>query len=289
MERMDKLVLSGMEFFGNHGVFPEENRLGQRFRVDLELFLDLTRACSSDDLEHTINYAEVYGLVLSIVENETFRLIEALAGRIASGVLHHYTDINAVTVRVIKPHPPFKIFFEGVTVEIHRKRPITAYIGMGSNIGDREDMLKQAVDKLQAHPSVRIKRCSSLYETDPVGYTEQPPFLNMVAAVETDLAPDILFQSMLEVERKLGRTRDIRWGPRTIDLDLLLYGEETIRTDMLTVPHPRLWERAFVLIPLHEVAGDFVSSAPGLLPDIINKLDEKEGVRKWKEIHWPCG
>lgn len=119
---MDKMQLSRMQFYGYHGVFPEENKLGQRFYVDLALSLDLSEAGRTDDLDKTVNYAEVYERVKNIVEGRTFRLIEALAENIASDVLHQYTNVNDVTVRVIKPHPPFDIHFDGVAVEINRKR-----------------------------------------------------------------------------------------------------------------------------------------------------------------------
>ncbi|MBD2866071.1 MULTISPECIES: dihydroneopterin aldolase [Paenibacillus] len=119
---MDTMRLSRMQFYGYHGVFPEENKLGQRFYVDLELSLDLSKAGQTDDLEQTVNYAEVYERVKRIVEGKPFRLIEALAENVASDVLHQYTSVNDVTVRVVKPHPPFDIHFDGVTVEINRKR-----------------------------------------------------------------------------------------------------------------------------------------------------------------------
>jgi dihydroneopterin aldolase len=118
---LDKIILSRMAFFGYHGVFPEENKLGQQFFVDAELSLPLGLAGRTDELEHTINYAEVYYTVQNIVEGKSFRLIEALAEKIASELLQTYTSINEIKIRVIKPHPPFKIFFEGVTVEITRK------------------------------------------------------------------------------------------------------------------------------------------------------------------------
>ncbi|UJF33093.1 dihydroneopterin aldolase [Paenibacillus hexagrammi] len=119
---MDKITLSGMQFFGNHGVFPEENKLGQRFNVDVELMLPLNQAGRTDELEHTINYAEVFYIVKEIVEGRTYKLIEALSENIASELLQTYTNIIEVTVRVIKPHPPFPVLFNGVTVEINRKR-----------------------------------------------------------------------------------------------------------------------------------------------------------------------
>lgn len=119
---MDKMVLNRMQFYGYHGVFAEENKLGQRYYADVELSLDLSQAGRSDDLGQTINYAEVYERVKTIVQGQPFKLIEALAEAIASDLLHQYTNVNDVTVRVTKPHPPFDIHFEGVTVHINRKR-----------------------------------------------------------------------------------------------------------------------------------------------------------------------
>ncbi|MFD1957194.1 dihydroneopterin aldolase [Paenibacillus thailandensis] len=119
---MDKMILTGMQFYGYHGVFPEENRLGQRFRVDLELLLDLSGASATDELEYTVNYAELHGLVKTIVEGAPFKLIEALAGDIATKVLGAYTMVNEVTVRVTKPNPPFDVHFDGVTIELRRRR-----------------------------------------------------------------------------------------------------------------------------------------------------------------------
>ncbi|WP_028551939.1 dihydroneopterin aldolase [Paenibacillus sp. UNC451MF] len=119
---MDKIVMNGMQFYGYHGVFPEENKLGQRYQVDVEMHLPLDKPGASDHLEDTINYAEAYEIVKNIVEKETFKLIEALAEQVASKLLQTYTSINEITVRVLKPHPPVAIFFEGVAVEIHRKR-----------------------------------------------------------------------------------------------------------------------------------------------------------------------
>lgn len=119
---MDKMIISRMEYYGRHGVFEEERRLGQRFYVGLELEMDLSAAGSTDDLEQAVNYAEVHETVKSVVEGESVKLIEALAERIASAVLGTYTRVDAATVRVTKPHPPFDIHFEGVTVEIRRSR-----------------------------------------------------------------------------------------------------------------------------------------------------------------------
>lgn len=119
---MDRITLNGMRFFGYHGVFPEEKKLGQQYVVDVELQLDLSLAAETDDLNHTVNYAELHAQVKTIVEGPPFNLVEALAGNIASRLLDAYTSVNAVTVRVTKPHPPFEIYFDGMTVELCRKR-----------------------------------------------------------------------------------------------------------------------------------------------------------------------
>lgn len=122
MRMMDAIRLSRMQFYGRHGVFPEENRLGQRFVVSLEMKLDLAEAGRTDDLAHTVDYSAVYELVKSVVEGEPCKLIEALAETIASRVLDAYAKIHEVTVRVVKPHPPFDAIFDGVEVELTRAR-----------------------------------------------------------------------------------------------------------------------------------------------------------------------
>jgi 2-amino-4-hydroxy-6-hydroxymethyldihydropteridine diphosphokinase len=133
---------------------------------------------------------------------------------------------------------------------------VTAYIALGSNLGDRERTLHAAVDALAARPGIRVLTVSALIETDPVGYLDQPRFLNGVVALETELPARQLLAVLLEVERAFGRRREgvPPQGPRTLDLDLLLYGEAEIDEPGLRVPHPRLHERAFVLAPLAEVA-----------------------------------
>jgi len=133
---------------------------------------------------------------------------------------------------------------------------VKAYVGLGSNLGDREATIRRAVELLGERPGVEVVAVSTLRDTDPVGYEDQPRFLNGAVALEVDLPPRALLEELLAVERELGRDRpqETRWGPRTIDLDLLLYGEETVDEPGLTVPHPRLAERQFVLEPLYELA-----------------------------------
>ena len=131
-----------------------------------------------------------------------------------------------------------------------------AYVGLGSNLGDREATIRRAVELLDERAGIDVVAVSTLRETEPVGYEDQPRFLNGAAALEVDFTARGLLDELLAVERELGRDRsqESRWGPRTIDLDLLLYGEETVDEPGLTVPHPRLAERLFVLEPLYELA-----------------------------------
>ena len=143
-----------------------------------------------------------------------------------------------------------------------------AYVGLGANLGDREATIRAAIAELPGVVGV-----STLRDTDPVGVTDQPRFLNGVAALETELRPQELLDLLLTVERRLGRERRERWGPRTIDLDLLLYGDEVIEEDGLTVPHPHLHERRFVLEPLAEIAPTLVIPGLGGVEDLLAELD----------------
>jgi 2-amino-4-hydroxy-6-hydroxymethyldihydropteridine diphosphokinase len=136
-----------------------------------------------------------------------------------------------------------------------RKEITTAYIGLGANLGEREATLRRALDEIDRLPDTRVSMVSRFHETRPVGVEDQPDFVNAVARLETKLPPRDLLEALLAIERRLGRRRDAeeRWGPRTIDLDLLLYGTERVREPGLVVPHPRLLERPFVTEPLREL------------------------------------
>ena len=160
-----------------------------------------------------------------------------------------------------------------------------AFLGFGSNIGERERILAEAVARLREHPSIRVSAVAPLYETEPVGVTDQPAFLNTVCRITTSLDPEALLEATLDIERELGRVRTIRWGPRTIDIDVLLYDNQEIRTPALTVPHPRLMERAFVLVPLLDVMEE---SERHWLPRIGTIDLEATGVRRWSNNDWPA-
>jgi 2-amino-4-hydroxy-6-hydroxymethyldihydropteridine diphosphokinase len=128
-----------------------------------------------------------------------------------------------------------------------------AYVALGANIGNRESSLEEAVRRLSADPLIEIHHISSAYETAPVGMTDQPSFLNMAVSLRTELDPLSLLRRLLDIEQEMGRIREVRWGPRNIDLDLLAYEDVVIDTPELTLPHPRMGQRAFVLVPLRDV------------------------------------
>ncbi|MBW7454486.1 2-amino-4-hydroxy-6-hydroxymethyldihydropteridine diphosphokinase [Paenibacillus sepulcri] len=162
-----------------------------------------------------------------------------------------------------------------------------AYLALGSNIGDREQLLRQALHLLDSHPGIQVKRISGIYETAPVGYTDQPAFLNMAASVCTTLEPLELLRTMLDIENQLGRTRDIRFGPRTIDLDLLLMDDVQMSEDELTLPHPRMMERAFVLVPLSDVLSSHHPLKEQADQTASRALEDGgEGITLWNTINW---
>ncbi|MDW0118720.1 2-amino-4-hydroxy-6-hydroxymethyldihydropteridine diphosphokinase [Sporosarcina thermotolerans] len=148
-----------------------------------------------------------------------------------------------------------------------------AYLSIGSNIGDRLQHLTEAVRLLHLHDEIEVTGISSVYETEPVGYTNQANFLNLVVRLETSLNPFELLGVCQGIENDLGRVREIRWGPRTVDLDILLYNNDNIESENLTVPHPRMDERAFVLVPLMEIA-----------PNLVGVPIDDGGVIRWRKV-----
>jgi len=153
------------------------------------------------------------------------------------------------------------------------------FLGLGSNLGDPKANVCEAVERLSAHPDLRFVRMSSLYLTAPVGYTDQPDFINAVAVVETDLSPAEVRELTHEIENDMGRTRNFRWGPRVIDIDVLLYDSDVVSTPDLTIPHASMMERAFVMIPLAEVAPYLVLPDGRTTVEVARELGDQGVVR----------
>ncbi|WLR57782.1 2-amino-4-hydroxy-6-hydroxymethyldihydropteridine diphosphokinase [Mesobacillus subterraneus] len=157
-------------------------------------------------------------------------------------------------------------------------------MALGSNMGDRFGYLTQAIILLEKYENIAVVKTSSVYETDPVGYTDQDQFLNMVIQVKTSLEPIELLDTCLEIELKLGRKREVKWGPRTLDLDILLYNNENVETEKLTIPHPRMSERAFVILPLLEMDPNLMlPTMKEPLKNCLLSIPDREGVRIWKQ------
>lgn len=261
------IQLKGMRFYAYHGVLPQEKEKGQDFLVDAAMVL-MEGAAAVDDLASTVDYAEVYAAVREMVVSRRFELVETLADHIAGSLLEKF-PCRRVTVAVKKPRVPLEGPLEWAGAEVTREGTeptvsgegpdwMEVYLALGSNLGDRQANLWQALGRLASHPLLKVLRVSSFYETRPVGDVQQGNFLNAAARASTRLEPKELLAFMLEIEAGMGRERTERWGPRVIDLDLLLYGQERIELPGLSVPHPLMYERDFVMAPLAEIASEMV-------------------------------
>jgi dihydroneopterin aldolase / 2-amino-4-hydroxy-6-hydroxymethyldihydropteridine diphosphokinase len=285
----DQIVLQGISAKGYHGVLDFEKRDGQTFVVDVTMAADLSAAGASDDLADTVNYAEVAGDVVALIEGEPLDLIEALASRIADRVLSRPL-VEAVEVVVHKPEAPVGHPFTDVQVRVFRERQTPVVIAMGSNIGDSVETLHDAAVAL--YGLIDLDEVSPLVETDPVGGPDQPAYLNAVVTGTTHLAPVNLLAGLHDIEAAHGRTREVRWGPRTLDLDLIQYGDPVFDTDVrlesptLILPHPRAHERAFVLVPWLRAEPEAALRVDGevrRVADLVAGLDTS-GVRPGPDV-----
>lgn len=260
---MDKIKIKNLECFGNHGVFKEENILGQKFIISATLYIDTLAAVKDDDLNFSVNYGEVCQLISDIVKDNTFKLIETLANTIAMVILNKYNLVKKIKIIVKKPFAPIKFSIDTVSVELKRKKHI-AYLSIGSNIGNKEYYLNQAIELLNENESCFVAKISDFIITKPYGYTNQDDFLNGAIEVFTTLDAFELLNTIHEIEKQLGRVRTIHWGPRTIDIDIILFDDEIINTNNLIIPHKEMEKRDFVLIPLKQIA-------PQKVHPILNK------------------
>lgn len=163
-----------------------------------------------------------------------------------------------------------------------------AFVALGSNVGDRLGNLAGAMRLLGEAVDTRVLRASSVYETEPREVEDQPDFLNAVAEIETDLEPLQLLNALLAIESRLGRERRVRYGPRTIDLDVLLYGDVAIHEPGLDIPHPKMFERAFVIVPLAELEPAWISPSGGTLSELAGELRRTQRVRMLHVLDWPA-
>lgn len=256
-ERTDRIIIEDLEIFANHGVLEEENRLGQKFLLCIELFLDSRRAGTTDNLKFSVDYSEVCHFVVECFKARTFKLIESAAESVALSILAKYGQIENVKVTVKKPWAPIGLSLSEVAVTIERGWHI-AYLGIGSNMGDKLKYLEDAVSAIKDNPNCKLLKISDIIVTEPYGPVEQEDFLNGALMVKTLYTPIELLRFLQKLESMANRVREVHWGPRTLDLDILLYDDLVTDEEELVLPHPEMHKRAFVLEPLKQIAPNVV-------------------------------
>lgn len=250
---MDKITISDLEVFAFHGVLKEENSLGQKFLISAELYMDVSEAAKGDDISKSINYADICKEIDIFLKNNTFKLIETMADRLARHLLISYKSLDEVCIKVKKPWAPILMTLDTVSVSVNRKWH-HVYLSLGSNMGDMEDNINKAIMLLDKEEDCHVIRVSTLRTTKPVGPVKQNDFLNGALYMKTLKSPQELLALIGAIEKELKRVREIHWGPRTIDLDILLYDDNIIQSENLTIPHVEMDKRLFVLEPMAELA-----------------------------------
>lgn len=282
----DRVVLQGISARGRHGVLDFEKADGQDFVVDVTLEVDLRRAGRSDVLAHTVNYAAVAADVVSLITGPSLDLIEALADQIALAALKRPL-VQVVEVTVHKPQAPVGVPFDDVRVSVERHRDEPVVIALGANLGAVQNTLEAAVRALAHVDGLQISAVSDLFESDPVGGPDQPVYLNAVVLARTRLAAFSLLTELHAIEAARGRVRETRWGARTLDLDLIQYGDPESGSELvsqdpeLMLPHPRAHERAFVLAPWWELDAEAqlrVGEALVPVSELLERADQ-DGIR----------
>ena len=286
--RTDRIEVRGLRVRGHHGVLDAERRDGQDFLIDAVLAVDTRPAAAADDLSLTVDYAGLSERLAAIVAGEPVRLIETLAERLARACLAE-PAVRQARITVHKPDAPMGRPFGDISVTIRRERAVGVVIALGSNLGDRLRELQRAVDALAATPGLDITAISPVYETAPVGGPQQPDYLNAVVLAQTSRPAADLLRLAHALEAAAERTRDVRWGPRTLDVDIIAYGEEMSRDPALTLPHPRAQERAFVLAPWHDADPGAVLPGRGRVAALLAAVG-RGGVRRRDDmvLRWPA-
>jgi len=252
---MQKIIIKDIEVYAKHGVFEEEKRNGQIFLVSVELECD--QQAIDDKLDTTIDYSVVCKDVHRYMQAHTFNLIETAAEGLCALLLQKYTLAIKAQVRIKKPQVDLGVKIEYVAVEQMRQRQMV-YIGLGSNLGNRNHYIQSALNRFKKEASCQIIQTSSIIETAPYGKTDQPHFLNCVVQLSTFLKPLELLTLLQSIEAEAGRERKERWAARTLDADILFYGNQIFSNQNLTVPHPDLHNRLFVLDGLCELSPFFI-------------------------------
>ena len=253
---MDKIYIKDLEIFAFHGAIPEEKVLGQKFVLSFELDVDLRQAGKTDDLTKTVHYGELAQRVEEEFTKTSYDLIEKAAEEICEFVLLNYPLVKKVKLLLVKPWAPTRKHVEHVAVELERKWS-KVYIAAGANLGSKEETLKEAIAKIDERKDCVVTKVSNFYTTEPVGYEDQDKFVNCVFEINTLQTPSELMDTLLNVEAEFKRERIIRWGPRTLDLDIIFYDKLIYEDEDLIIPHIDMQNRNFVLEPLMELCPNY--------------------------------
>lgn len=277
---MDKIEIRDLEIFANHGVFPEETALGQKFVVSAVMYTETRPAGLTDDLSASINYGEVSHMITDFLQKNTYKLLEAAVENLAETLLLSLPLLKKITLRIEKPWAPVGLPLKTVAVEITRGWH-TAYIAFGSNMGDKKKYLDNAIQGLRDMKEIVVEKVSEYLVTEPYGDVEQDEFLNGALRVRTLLSPEELLDRLHVLEQAADRKRIIHWGPRTLDLDILFYDQEIIDMPDLHIPHIDLHNRDFVLVPMNQIAPYLRhpvlnQTISQLLDSLLNKSENTE-------------
>ena len=252
----DEIRIEMLEVYAYHGVFPEEKRKGQSFMINAVLYTDTRKAAQTDCLEQSTDYGDVCRFMVEWMKNNTYDLIETVAEKLAKEVLLKYDLILGIDLEICKPEAPIKQPFGNVSVKISRQWH-KAYLSVGSNMGDKEQYIQGAIEALKEHSLILVRRISDLIVTAPYGGVEQEDFLNGAIEIETLLSPSELLGVLHEIEKAAGRVRELRWGPRTLDLDIIFFDKLVYEDDALVIPHQDVENRSFVLKPMSMLAPNY--------------------------------
>ena len=254
---MKTVQIKGVSVTARHGVLEQEKTNPQNFLIDISFDYDCAPAAQSDDITLAVNYAEVCATAYDICADNSFNLIEKLAREIAFAIAEKFPAIQKLSVTVHKPQAPVGLPFEDICVTFELER-VKAVLSLGSNQGDKKAALDGAISSLNAIRGVNVLKVSDYISTNPYGGVAQGEFLNCALVIECLLSPEELLNAIHKIENDYGRVRKERWGDRTLDIDIIFFGNKIIAEEGLCVPHPDYFNRSFVLAPLKQIAPDFV-------------------------------
>ena len=253
MQKYDEIRIEELQIFAHHGVFDFETENGQNFYVNAVLYTDTKKAGKSDELTDSTNYGEVCQFITEFLTSHTYKLLEAAAEQVVEALMLHFPLVKGVSFELRKPEAPIPLPFGSVSIKIERFWH-TSYIALGSNMGEKEKYLDMALDELRKNEKICLGKVASYIETEPYGGVEQDRFINSVCCVETLYSPYDLLDELHRIEQLAERKREIHWGPRTLDLDIIYYDDLVMAEEDLIIPHADMENRTFVLEPLCEIA-----------------------------------